>query len=249
MVAREQDVAQSFGVRDISRILLLCLLVVLIFVLLAFVSFCWSPYFPNKQKNKHQTTNDEPKSTVWNTIRYRARNMFGNDGRVLRIICLVGTVVLLILVGVVIGTTVNKKSNTQLRHPKHNGYEAFNWDDLKPNVQTAAVRAAQTNKRNTTQTHHTINLPSEQTSIAAGCLSCCRNLYCVNVVCMCLSTVYVISKATHTHDFLFCFVVLISLDSTPLNIYFMILETLVVSSDRIGIYAEVMESGCRLGIL
>lgn len=92
------------------------------------------------------TTNDEPKSTVWNTIRYRARNMFGNDGRVLRIICLVGTVVLLILVGVVIGTTVNKKSNTQLRHPKNNGYEAFNWDDLKPNVQTAAIELGYTPK-------------------------------------------------------------------------------------------------------
>lgn len=201
MAAREQDVAQSFGVRDISFFFVFLSSSSSFLLLLYFLPV---PYFPNK--NKPQTTNDEPKSTVWNTIRYRARNMFGNDGRVLRIICLVGTVLLLILVGVVIGTTVNKKSNTQLRHPKNNGYEAFNWDDLKPNVQTAAVRAAQTNKRNTTQTHHTINLPSEQTSIAAGCLSCCRNLYCVNVVCICLSTVYVISKATHTHDF--CFVLL-----------------------------------------
>ena len=130
----------------------------------------------NKQKTKPQTSNDEPKSTVWNTCRYRARNMCGQDGRLLRIICLVGTVLVFILIGIVIGTTANKKSNAQLlRHPKHNGYEAFNWDDLKPNVQTAAVRAAQTNQHNTKETQY--NTPHHQSSKRAN--KHCRRLFIV----------------------------------------------------------------------
>ena len=80
------------------------------------------------------------------------------------------------LIGIVIGTTANKKSNAQLlRHPKHNGYEAFNWDDLKPNVQTAAVRAAQTNQHNTKETQY--NTPHHQSSKRAN--KHCRRLFIV----------------------------------------------------------------------
>jgi hypothetical protein len=53
---------------------------------------------------------------------------------------LVGSAVLLIIVGVVIGSTANNKNKAQLRHPKNNGYEAFDWEDLQPNIQLAAVR-------------------------------------------------------------------------------------------------------------
>ena len=173
-VAREQDGAQAFGVRDISFFFVFLSSSSSFFLLLVFLPV--TLFSKQTNKNKPQTTNDEPKSTVWNTIRYRARNMCGQDGRVLRIICLVGTVLVLILIGIVIGTTANKKSNAQLlRHPKHNGYEAFNWDDLKPNVQTAAVRAAQTNQHNTKETQY--NTPHHQSSKRAN--KHCRRLFIV----------------------------------------------------------------------
>lgn len=93
----------------------------------------------------------QKKSSLTNTLRYRIRNSCGQDGKVLRIACLTTCAILLVLFGVLIASIGGKNKNgTELevqgenplingvRHPKNNGYNDFDWNQLPKPIQAAA---------------------------------------------------------------------------------------------------------------
>mmetsp|Transcript_24244 Transcript_24244/g.27743 ORF Transcript_24244/g.27743 Transcript_24244/m.27743 type:complete len:126 (-) Transcript_24244:48-425(-) len=82
----------------------------------------------------------ESSANVTNTLRYRAQNTCGSDGKTLRIVCFstMGLVVL-VLLGILTGIMVHNNNHQSLRASAAD-YNNYSWRDLPPNVQNAATK-------------------------------------------------------------------------------------------------------------
>jgi len=92
-------------------------------------------------KRKEENNKMGESGSVKNTLRYRLTKLIGgkHDGKILRIVCFAGSALLLLL-GIIVGTTVHNNNHSGLRGQQPtDGYDDYDWTELSPNVQNAAV--------------------------------------------------------------------------------------------------------------